>query len=335
MPVTPTGGVGITAHFSLGVSGPYAPLIPNPPDKPQYFGEDAEQIEDSLDPQGFVESYQQADAPAPPVEDGWDWSEDVFDEDLSDDGYNVQFTSTVLVLQPILLDYWADDDDGGDEPVTDSQPVGPDAPSSPPDDILLFDDDYEDSDLTDDGFNVQVSSVVISNALTPDGWPWEFENDIPIAFFDHFLQTEYDPVIDYGDAAEQADDSLDDVDLTDDGFNVQSSSQPIPAALAPEDFQAADDLDDDWEWVTLDSSPVGPDAVLVVSSVLDDSWDWSEDVSDDWEAAVSDSAPVGPNLFIVPSQPPEDAWDHDDYSSDDWDWGTTDSQPVGPNKVIP
>ena len=233
MPVTPTGGVGITAHFSLGVSGPYAPLIPNPPDKPQYFGEDAEQIEDSLDPQGFVESYQQADAPAPPVEDGWDWSEDVFDEDLSDDGYNVQFTSTVLVLQPILLDYWADDDDGGDEPVTDSQPVGPDAPSSPPDDILLFDDDYEDSDLTDDGFNVQVSSVVISNALTPDGWPWEFENDIPIAFFDHFLQTEYDPVIDYGDAAEQADDSLDDVDLTDDGFNVQSSSQPIPAALAP------------------------------------------------------------------------------------------------------
>jgi hypothetical protein len=287
-------------------------VVPGPDDAWDWYADD---LTDD-----FVESNSQPVVPnsiIPVYEDPWDW----FGDDLTDD-YHLEHDSRVPPIAlgiPAIDDAWDwyADDYTEEFEVYATTPVGANAvvqPAPPVEDAW----DWYADDLTDDFYYESDSKPVVANSIVlpiDDAWDWyaddlteEFEVYATAPVVADVVLTPASPPQDEWDW--WSDDYEDELVILDDSI----SENYIP----PEDPWDWDDIqDEDW-WFT-ESSPVVPDALVVVAQTFDD-WDFSvDDVIDDFDA---DSQPVGPNS-VNPTI--EDAWDwsSEDQGEDDW-WFTFD-----------
>lgn len=281
------------------------------PPTAQYYGSDAELLDETLEYVTFVGGYQQSNSPAPnSADDPWDYFELGIDEAQVPGNYQ-QADVVATTSQPSSDDFWEDEDP--DEFFADD--YGNDDADPPQNDAydywLTDDDEYWVDDY--------LSNVNANPALLflnqEDGWGLE-----------HFVTLDADET------------------WTEDGY--ENDSNPL---LNVEDPTWWDEEPDQLDGTAHDLSAVGPDNNGDINA--DDSWPWGLDTDNDDYVVVDDYAlvdaavnsvlcaedaygwfpgdpddelfhvlntdPVGPTLIIPFSMPPEDPWDQT-QAEDDW-----------------
>jgi hypothetical protein len=247
-----------------------------------------------------------APADQPPSHE-WDFDDLVVDDWDSWDSAPVGQSS--VVPGPDDAWDWYADDLTDDFVESNSQPVVPNSI------IPVYEDPWEwfGDDLTDDyhlEHDSKVPPIAIGIPSVDDAWDWfaddlteEFEVYATAPVVANVIVTPTSPPQDEWDW--WSDDYEDELVIIDDSIAEN--------VLVPEDPWDWDDAqDEDW-WFT-ESSPVVPNAVIVLAQTFDD-WDFfADDVVDDFD---TDSQPVGPNS-VNPTI--EDAWDwsNEDAADDDW-----------------
>ena len=259
-------------------------------------------------------------------DDPWEWTEDVHEDDLTDDGSNVRNGNAVVAAPLTPEDAWLHEDDSSDEwNADDSIPVGPNQPPRGPDDAWDWIDD-EPPYLLVGSYQQTDNLCPVEDAWSWDdheGDDWDIGDSAPVGA-NGIGQTPLGP----DDAWSHEDDH------TDEPFGDDSA----PVGLA----QPAPPVEDGWdwspedhdEWSADDSAAVGPDFVPPQAQPAEDAWSHEDDHTDEWEWSVADATQVGQ---AQPPLPPEDAQgaDHDDVG-DDWEtWANSDSGVPIPNFVAP
>jgi hypothetical protein len=264
-----------------------APLDQSPPvvvvSATQYFGDDAEQFDEALEPAIVQSGFQQADA--------------------------------AVAISP--TQYFGDDSEQFDEALEHAiVPAGfqqADAAAVAPSQFFEEPFDWEDSppDYMADDFGNDDADPPVA-----DAWDWSYQDDDEQAVPDDPIGADVttNPVQFYEDGAD-----LWNQDADDDTF-VALDSDPVGASIAvatvqpPDDpFEAPQDADDD-EWIARDSDPVGANTIAAPAQAFEDAWDWaSDDVDNDFEWALEPNALIA-SIPIPPSQFTDDAWD---WSQDD------------------
>ena len=270
------------------------------------------------------------------VEDAWPhFEEEVEDYDLTDDGYNVQ--TPYLVPPPEdAWDHWAEEVEDwlGDHNQEDDDPLSVNYGVP----VLNVEDAWdhwseelgEDVDLTDDGFNVQNASVLgVAYLNIEDAWPHfeeELGEDTDLTDAGAYASPNV-PTPPPEDPWDHWSEEVEDTDLTDDGFNVQTLSIQPPPPVEDAWDHWSEELGEDVD-CTDDGAVRNPN---IPTPPPEDPWEhFAEEVED---TDLTDDGGNVRNPNYVPPSPllsVEDAWPHDDEVEDLWD-GNTD--PVGPNYV--
>lgn len=326
----------------------------SPPTAAQYFGEEAENLDETLDVLVSPTSYQQADVniPAgyadstydwdeepddffaddfgnddadPPVADPWDWGQEdevtlIFNSYQQQD---LQAPSPITVEDPWDPQFFGEEPDQIDGTTTDLDAVGPDNNpiiTAPDAWETAFDDGVEATDdswwiaLTGDHAYIDVATV--DRITIEDG-------------YDHFTQDPDDElfqVLDtdptYSNNTQLPEDAFDHFPNEGDDYAVPEDYQQPPDVLAiGDDTDWTQDADDD-QFLTQ-----GTDAVIPVPPQSpDDPFDhWITDPDDELYLALD----TDPAAFI----PPQAIGDELDWTqdSDDEEWITRNSDPVGEN----
>lgn len=221
-------------------------------------------------------------APPLPTEDQWIWTEEIWEDDLTDDAYNVRIANFIAPTVTLIVDdswNWFETEEY----------------------LFPLVESYQQQD-----------AVIVLPGLGPeDAWDWAEDETSTFTLVESYQQQDFVaplPSLGPEDAwywEEEFEDEL--VILDDANFNA-----PQPA----EDVQFDDEVGDPWE-DTLESGPVGPSAAVVPPQLAEET-QYDDEVGDDWEATL-EYTPVGPNKPQLASNGAEDQffWDEEN-TADDW-----------------
>jgi hypothetical protein len=280
----------------------------------QYFGEDAELLDEVLNLDPTTGGYQQADNTPPlgsyGLDEPWDWFQEIDDDEwVTRDESNVQNPNVVATVSQPEETYWEDED---------------------PDDFFADDFGNDDADLPqndvwdhwptdEDDYAVEDSYVLVdfNPALlflnAEDPWDHFTTDDDDWAAGDDFINTP-NPLLSAEDPTWWDEEPDQDDGTAHDLDPVGTDNNPV---LCVEDAYDHFVTDDD-DYVVIDDYAlvdVAPNATITVEDAFD------QFATDDDDYFIVDEFALI-TLVVAPAQPPEDAYDH--FITDDDDYAVPD-----------
>lgn len=280
----------------------------------QYYGEDAELLDEVLELVTFPGSYQTANNFPPVVlEEPWDWFQEIDDDEWTlRDESNVQYASNVDATSLVFTDPWDWDEDPDDFFADDFGNDDADPPQNDAWDYWLTDDDeyWVDDSFVNINFNPALLFLCLEDGWDQEHFPtsdddatWtqdDYEND------PNSLLNVEDPTW-WDEEPDQFDGTTHDLDAV--------GSNDNPAVTVSDGFDHfATDGDD---YVVIDDYAL-VDVVPNTAIIVDDAYNWFPGDPDDELFHSLNTDPVGPTLIIPFAMPPEDPWQHALTDDDDW-----------------
>lgn len=339
-----------------------SPIQPNAPSLiTQFFGSDAEVLDEDVQPSISADGYIQVDATPSTIEDAWDYAFDEYGDDelalLVDYDARIAPPPATAAFQYFGDDAeWLIDDELSQTFIDAYQQADSTAPTSG---ATVFDEQVAATleEEAEDFFADHFTNYDADQTFYDEQFDWDVLVD------DDWYLEEFRLVVANVSTVAGPEDPywLFDEHVEDDYYFDDNVSAPLPAQTpAHDDWDFSEEVDDDW--LTLDNddydtvavataSYYGEDAELLDEQVDDelrvdenigpnfvppapptvpeDAWDFAyDDIEDQWEIDEL----VGVSFVVPPAPPVDDAWNHNEY--DDTADELVNDDPIGANAPV-